>query len=208
MSSQQTDTRTRILETAWKLLESGDKAVRMSDIAKAVGISRQALYLHFPNRAELLVATTRHIDRVKNVDERLAPSRSARSGVERLHAFIEAWTGYIPEIHGISVALRSMRDSDREAAEAWDDRMRAVRHGCAAAVRALVAEGRLAPERTEEEATDLLWMLLSVENWECLVRACGWSQSRYAEMTKTLAERALLAEAEPDPPPPAGVRRG
>lgn len=205
MSSHQNDTKSRILETTWQLLESGDKAVRMSDIAKAVGISRQALYLHFPNRADLLVATTRHIDRVKNVDERLAPSRSAGSGRERLNAFIKAWTGYIPEIHGISVALRSMRVNDQEAANAWDDRMRAVRHGCAAAVRALAAEGRLTAELTEEEATDLLWMLLSVENWECLVRACGWSQSQYMETTKCLAERALLAGPAITRPPADGL---
>ena len=130
MSREPIHTKSRILDVTWNLLESGDKAVRMSDIAKAAGISRQALYLHFPSRAELLVATTRHIDAVKNVDRRLALSRSASSGIERLHAFIEAWGGYIPEIHGISVALSAMRDSDTEAAVAWDDRMQAVRQGC------------------------------------------------------------------------------
>lgn len=62
----------------------------MSDIAKAVGISRQALYLHFPTRAELLIATTRHIDSVKNIDARLADSRVATSGRDRLVSFISA----------------------------------------------------------------------------------------------------------------------
>ena len=129
MSSNRINTKTRILEVTWSLLESGNKAIRMADIAKVAGVSRQALYLHFPNRTELLVATTRHIDSVKNVDERLARSRSASSGVERLQSFIEAWGGYIPEIHGMSVALRAMRDTDKEAAAAWDDRMQAVRRG-------------------------------------------------------------------------------
>ena len=195
MSSDQTNTKTRILDTTWNLLESGEKAVRMSDIAKAVGISRQALYLHYPNRADLLVATTRHIDSVKNVDARLAESRSARSGIERLHAFIEAWGSYIPEIHGISVALRAMRDSDQAAADAWDNRMQAVRHGCEAAVRALAEDGKLRPGLTEDAATDLLWMLLSVENWECLVRDRGWSQAHYETTIKNLARAALLARS-------------
>ncbi|MGI9389771.1 MAG: TetR/AcrR family transcriptional regulator, partial [Boseongicola sp.] len=75
MSRDESDTKLRILDTTWKLLESGETTVRMSDIAKAVGISRQALYLHYPSRADLLVATTRHIDSVKNVDARLARSR-------------------------------------------------------------------------------------------------------------------------------------
>ena len=97
MSSKPINTKTRILDVTWNLLENGDKTVRMSDIAKAAGISRQALYLHFPNRTELLVATTRHIDVVKNVDARLARSRSATSGVERLHAFIEGWAATSPK---------------------------------------------------------------------------------------------------------------
>jgi AcrR family transcriptional regulator len=193
MSRNSSDTRARILDCTWSLLESGDKKVRMSDIAKASGISRQALYLHFPTRAELLVAATRHIDSVKNVDARLTASRAATSGRERLVTFISAWGGYIPEIYGMSAALRAMRASDAEAAAAWDDRMQAVRHGCAAVVQALAADKTLRPDLNEEVATDLLWTLLSVENWEHLVRDCGWSQTDYESQIEGLAEAALLA---------------
>lgn len=195
MSSDPINTKSRILDVTWNLLENGDKTVRMSDIAKAAGISRQALYLHFPNRAELLVATTRHIDVVKNVDARLERSRSATSGVERLHAFIEGWGGYIPQIHGMSVALRAMRSTDKEAAAAWNDRMKAVRHGCEAAVQAISLDGSLTRDLTEEAATDLLWTLLSVENWERLVRDCGWTQSAYEKTIKQTAEAALLSQS-------------
>ena len=195
MSSDPINTKSRILDVTWNLLENGDKTVRMSDIAKAAGISRQALYLHFPNRAELLVATTRHIDVVKNVDARLEHSRSATSGVERLHAFIEGWGGYIPQIHGMSVALRAMRSTDKEAAAAWNDRMKAVRHGCEAAVQAISQDGSLTRDLTEEAATDLLWTLLSVENWERLVRDCGWTQSAYEKTIKQTAEAALLSQS-------------
>lgn len=195
MSSDPINTKSRILDVTWNLLENGDKTVRMSDIAKAAGISRQALYLHFPNRAELLVATTRHIDVVKNVDARLERSRSATSGVERLHAFIEGWGRYIPQIHGMSVALRAMRSTDKEAAAAWNDRMKAVRHGCEAAVQAISQDGSLTRDLTEEAATDLLWTLLSVENWERLVRDCGWTQSAYEKTIKQTAEAALLSQS-------------
>ena len=193
MSSDPINTKSRILDVTWNLLENGDKTVRMSDIAKAAGISRQALYLHFPNRAELLVATTRHIDVVKNVDARLERSRSAPSGVERLHAFIEGWGGYIPQIHGMSVALRAMRSTDKEAAAAWNDRMKAVKHGCEAAVQAISQDGSLTRDLTEDAATDLLWTLLSVENWERLVKDCGWTQSAYEKTIKQTAEAALLS---------------
>ena len=101
MSRDSPDTRARILNCTWNLLKSGDKKLRMSDIAKAVGISRQALYLHFPTRAELLIATTRHIDSVKDVDARLAESRAATSGCDRLASFIHGWGGYIPEVRPV-----------------------------------------------------------------------------------------------------------
>ena len=194
MSSNRINTKTRILEVTWRLLESGNKAIRMADIAKAAGVSRQALYLHFPSRAELLVATTRHIDKVKNVDARLARSGSASSGVERLHAFVDAWGGYIPQIHGISVALRAMRDTDKEAAAAWEDRMQAVRQGCESAVRAILEDGYLKEGITEITGVDLLWTLLSVENWEHLVLECGWSQSEYEQTLKKIAEVSLMSQ--------------
>ena len=190
MSSAQT--KIRILETTWKVLETRIDKNRMSDIAKAVGISRQALYLHYPTRAELLIATTKHIDTVKKVNQRLELSRAAGSGLERLHFFIKAWGGYIPEIHGMSVALRNMRKNDKAAAEAWDDRMQAVRHGCQAAVRAIAKDGKLRSDLTEQVATDILWTLLTVENWEKLVLDCAWSQSTYEDKMIELAETALL----------------
>ena len=190
MSSAQT--KIRILETTWKVLETRIDKNRMSDIAKAVGISRQALYLHYPTRAELLIATTKHIDTVKKVDQRLELSRAAGSGLERLHFFIKAWGGYIPEIHGMSVALRNMRKNDKAAAEAWDDRMQAVRHGCQAAVRAIAKDGKLRSDLTEQVATDILWTLLTVENWEKLVLDCAWSQSAYEDKMIELTETALL----------------
>ncbi|SON57160.1 DNA-binding transcriptional repressor AcrR [Hartmannibacter diazotrophicus] len=192
MSRDGTETRKAILDASWALLESGDRAVRMSDIARAAGISRQALYLHFPNRADLLSAVTLHIDASKNVDARLAASRAATSGEARLEAFIEAWGNYIPEIHGVAKALIAMQDSDEEARRAWQGRLAAVRAGCEAAVAAIVADGRLAPDLTTERAGDLLAALLSVETWERLTRDCGWPQADYVATMKALARKALI----------------
>lgn len=194
MSSENSDTRTRILNAAWKLLEAGQgRGVRMGDIAKTAGISRQAVYLHFPTRAELLVATTRHLDEVKDVDARLQASRTATIGTDRLAAFVEAWGNYIPEVYGVAKALIAMQDTDAAARHAWADRMQAVREGCAATVKALKGDGVLVPGHSVKEATDILWSLLSVQTWEHLTRDCGWSQRRYVETMKELAGRMLVA---------------
>ncbi len=164
----------------------------MSDIARAVGISRQALYLHFPTRAELLIATTRHIDEVKDIDGRLAASRAAATGSERLDAFVAAWGAYIPEIHGVGRALMAMQHTDPEASRAWADRMDAMRQGCAAAVAMLARDGDLRADLTETRATDLLWSILSVRVWEHLCLDCGWSQADYLAEIQRLAHAALL----------------
>lgn len=193
MSSKKDPTRTRILKATWSLLDSGaGSRVRMSDIAKASGISRQALYLHFPNRAELLIATTRHIDEEKKVDDRLAASRAAQTGRARLAAFVKAWGNYIPEIYGVAKALIALGADDGEARAAWQDRMDAVRHGCAAAVAMLARDGDLIPHLGEGRATDLLATLLSVPVWEDLRLAHGWSQADYIAEIDRLSRAALI----------------
>lgn len=198
MSSAQLDTRTKILKAAWTLLEeddgkAGGKGVRMADIAKAAGISRQAVYLHFPARAELLAETTRHIDAVKDINARLAPSRAATTGRERLRAFVEAWGSYIPEIYSVCRAIITMAATDAEAAAAWAERMQDMREGCEAAVQALKKDGDLSADYAPKQATDLLWMMLSIQTWEHYRHACGWSQKRYLETTQQMAERLLVA---------------
>ena len=198
MSSPETDTRTRILRASWDLLESPDgSSVRMADIAKRAGVSRQAVYLHFPNRAELLTATTRYIDFVHDVDGRLAESRNAATGQARLEAFIKAWGNYIPIIHGVARALIAMMDRDAEAATAWNDRLRAIRAGCQAAVDALARDGDLAPPYSRTQATDILWTLLSVQNWEQWRAACGWSQQNYIRNVTAIARRVLVRDPAP-----------
>lgn len=197
MSSDSNPTRTRILRAAQKLLESREHGqVRMSDIARAAAISRQGVYLHFPTRADLLVALTRWMDEENDIDGRLAASRAAPDGETRLAAFIAAWGNYIPVIYGVGRALMDMSGTDAEAAAAWQDRMQAVRHGCAAAVDALRDQGVLRPGLDPEHAIDLLWTLLSVPNWEQLRQTCGWSQDAYVREMQRLALAALTLRSD------------
>lgn len=163
----------------------------MTDIAKEANISRQAVYLHYGTRAELLIAATRYVDELKGTDSRLHDSRTAQSGLERLDAYIEAWGNYIPEIYGIGKALLAMKDTDAAAAEAWDNRMQAMREGCEAAIDALQRDGQLNPNHSTKQATDILWTLLSVRNWEQFTQECGWSQKNYIKQMKALAQQTL-----------------
>jgi len=69
-----------------------------------------------------------------------------------------------------------------------------MRHGCEAAINALRKDKMLSPHYSAKQATDLLWTLLSVRNWESLTIECGWSQQKYAATIQLLARRLFVAD--------------
>lgn len=172
--------------------ERRGQGVRMSGIAKAAGVSRQAVYLHFNSRTELMVATTHYLDEVRGLDERLRHYQSATKGVEILEEFVEFWGNHIPQIYRIAKALLAVRETDEDAAAAWNDRMEAIRSSCRRAVEALYIDKMLDPKFSRDEAVDLMWTMLSVDNWEHLTVECGWSISQYVGRMQTLLKRTLV----------------
>ena len=58
-------------------------------------------------------------------------------------------------------------------------------------------DGRLSPDHSPDQATDILWTLLSVRNWERLTIECGWPQAHYVETLKALARRILVVDQPP-----------
>lgn len=173
----------------------GSREVRMQDIARAAGISRQAVYLHYKSRAELLVATTHYVDEIRHVDERILRWEQAATGVERLDEWVEFWGHYIPEIYQVGKALMAVRETDEAADVAWKDRMTAVRAKCQETIDALDRDGTLASEWTCQQAVDLLWSLLSVRSWEQLTTECGWTSNEYVRSMKQLLRRTLVQDA-------------
>ena len=54
------DTKLRIVDATWKLFnEMSPIAPTLGEVAKEAGVSRQAVYLHFDNRSNLLTETIR-----------------------------------------------------------------------------------------------------------------------------------------------------
>jgi len=155
----------------------------MADVAKEAGVSRQAVYLHFPSRAELLVATTRHIDEVEDVAGMISSVRAQPSGRAQLEKFVQVWGNYIPTIYGGAKRLLAIRETDADANAAWQDRMTGLHGLCADVVASLAADGDLSSDLTTVEATDVMWTVASVRHWELLRIERGMSQARYLELT-------------------------
>jgi AcrR family transcriptional regulator len=193
MSSEEIDTRTRILEATWQLLEQHHgQGVKMSDIARAARISRQAVYLHFASRTELMIATMNYVDEVKGLNDRLNRLETVTSGIELLDACVEIWCRYIPEIYGLAKAMLLTRDTDEAMAAAWNNSMGCLRDVCQQTIETLSQEGNLAAGWSTKEATDMFWTLISIQNWEQLTVECGWSTEEYITAMKTLLKRTFL----------------
>jgi AcrR family transcriptional regulator len=177
------DTRTRILAAAWELvLTHGATAVRMRDVAAAAGVSRQLVYIHFGDRAGLLVAMARDHDERSGFVERVGATRDLPPA-EGLEALIREWFEYLPEILPVAAGLQAASAAGDEAAAAWSDRMGDLREAFRIAVARLRRNGLLARGWTVDAAADWVWMRSHLSGWQQLVGERGWTPKRYVERT-------------------------
>lgn len=196
MSSKNIDTnstRLKILSSTCKLMEERRGInVKMSDIARDAGISRQALYLHFASRTDLMVATVSYIDEIKGVTHRIAKLQEANCAIVKLEAFMLFWGNYIPEIYGLARALLNTRDTDEAAASAWDSCMSHLRGMSQKVVESIYQEGLLVAHLDQQEAAELFWALVSIQNWEQLTLECNWSTEKYIDRMTASLKLAFL----------------
>ena len=181
MSRNKSETKSKILAAALKLLtNNAGKDVRMSDIATRAGVSRQAIYLNFESRTELMIATVQYGDDINGAKEQVKPWRDA-IGIEKLDAWIEFWGNYLPQIFGVAKALMLARETDEAAAAAWQDRMADIRRSCQITIQSLSDENQLADTWKVKTAGEMLWAMLSVSNFEQLTVDRSWSTKQYVE---------------------------
>jgi AcrR family transcriptional regulator len=173
-------TRTRILEAARELLESHAGAgVGLEAIARAAGVTRQAVYLHFGSRAALLLALVEHVDRSEGLAALVEHVHDAPSGAEALERLVHLNAVYEPRIRAVATAHDAARRVDADLEAVWQDRMRRRRNLCRHVVARLDEDGELGRHLDLSEATDLVWALLGPRVHEDLVAARRWSRRRY-----------------------------
>jgi AcrR family transcriptional regulator len=190
MAMTKGDTGARILDTAWSLVrERGIDAVTVAEIAAATGVSRQLVYVHFTNRAGLLVAMARRQDVRSGFAGRVAQAGSL-APVEGLERLLRLWFAYVPEILPVARALEAAAVNGDEGGAAWHDRMGGLRETFAAAVDRVHRDGRLAQGWTVAAAADWVWARSQPSTWQHLVGDRGWAPDDYVELTV----RSILAE--------------
>ncbi|MDJ0706041.1 MAG: TetR/AcrR family transcriptional regulator [Leptolyngbyaceae cyanobacterium MO_188.B28] len=185
-------THEEILDSAWDMIAEQGADVSMLDIAKAVGISRQAIYLHFGTRGGLLMALVKRADERYRIREDFFEALDTRSPAERLDACLRVWLTFVPKILPVAKDLIRLRATDPDASAAWEDRMSDLRSWLRQLAESLYSEGALASSWTIEEATDYIWTASSVQVWDLLVVERNWKQDRAATILRESISKVLL----------------
>lgn len=197
-------TRAEILDAAWTLICERGADVSIADIARAAGITRQSVYLHFGTRGGLLMALVRRADERFAIREKLFASFQTPDPRERLRAAIRVWFDFVPEIAPVARDLIRLRDIDADAAAAWEDRMSELRTWLGQLVASLDRDGALTGGWSVPEAADYLWSAISVQRWSLLVDDCGWAVDR-AETVLMETLDAILLKRLPQPGQTEGI---
>lgn len=186
-------TRNEILDTAWGMIAEHGAEISLNDIAAAVGVTRQSIYVHFGSRGGLLVALVRRADERADIQSKFDKALTIEGAEARLAGFLDVWFRFVPEIYPVAKDLVRLRATDAEAFAAWEDRMTDLRRAFALLTKSLRADGALAANWTALRAAEFMWASSSVENWGLLTVDCGWSEPLAATAIKRSLALAILS---------------
>ncbi|MEZ4321120.1 MAG: TetR/AcrR family transcriptional regulator [Myxococcota bacterium] len=176
------ETRAQILDAAWQLMASeGRLDVGMAEVARAAGVSRQSVFNAVGSRAGLLLEMVRYRDtRSEHVATlgRIAGTPSPDAAT--LHAYVDAWLDYLPEVYPVAIQLEVASLTDADADAAWRDRIvgRGVRRGLDGICARLEASGSLRGG-SAKEAADLCLSWVLPSTWRHLVVSCNWTPEAF-----------------------------
>lgn len=185
-------TRAELLDAAWDLISEQGADVSVSKIAKAVGISRQTVYLHFGTRGGLLVALVRRADERFEIKEQFEAALHLENPSLRVAMTLKAWLGFVPKIYPVAKDLIRLQETDPEAAEAWADRMEELRDWLLELMSSIEKDGALKKGWSSDAASQFFWAQTSVHVWGLLKYDCGWDEEAIASHLGTMLTQSLL----------------
>lgn len=166
--------------------ELGYNGAGLEAVARKAGVSRQAIYLHFPSKAELLTALHLHIfatDVVPAVERH--PITDAMTAWEALDATIAVDVEVASRVWRIHEALTVARRQHPEVEQTLRPREE-ERYGELLDIgRRLEREGALPPTIEVGIVADMLWGLMNVGTYRNLVVERGWSLDQYRHWVRT-----------------------
>ncbi len=189
------ETRQRILDAMYARLRAEPATtVSVDQVAKDAGVARSTVYLVFESRAGLFDALAAYVlqrsgfadinDAVRHPDAREHLHGALRAGARMYAADLE-----------VMRALLSTAQSDPEAVAGAVHRLEEGRMaGMRYLARRLDEQGHLRPDVSQREATDILWVLTSLDTFDLLHTGRGLSPTKAADRLIQLADRTLLRD--------------
>src|SRR4029450_10752255 len=188
------ETRRRILQATWELLEQQGAGVKLVDVADRAGVTRQAVYLHFGDRSGLLVALVDYIDVSLGAVQLRAPIHGGATGVEGVQRWIQTMVWYTAKIDRVTQVLESSQYQDEALATAWRDRMDRRQQHIRSTPGRIPAEGGLAEGWSVDAAVDLIYVVTMPGACRELTRERGWTTEQYTQHLTRLIRSAFLTE--------------
>jgi AcrR family transcriptional regulator len=186
-------THKRLLDAAWHEADDhGIERLTLAGVGARAGVSRQAVYLHFGNRATLLVEMAARYDRTSGFTGELAAAR-LRDPVDGFRAMLDAWFDYLPTIVRIGVALEAAQLTGGDGADAYRDRMNDWWNGIRIAIQRLADAEQLSPNWDIDTATDWVWASVHPTTFHHLVTDRGWTTADASKRIIETLARDLLA---------------
>ena len=194
------ETRVKILQAAWDLMAAeAHLDVGMADIARAAGVSRQAVFYAVGSRSGLLLEMVRYRDSLGPHVQRLGGiAQSSGADASTLHAYVDAWLDYLPEVYPVAIKLECASLSDEDAAAAWRDRIfeGGLRLGLDRVLDRIAARGGLRADLTARSAGDLCLTWLLPSAWRQLVVVLGWDAEAFRRSRHALVDTLVLPEPD------------
>jgi AcrR family transcriptional regulator len=160
--------------------EFGYCGAGLEAVAKKAGVSRQAIYLHFPSKADLLTALHLHIYAV-NVIPAIGrhPIIDSTTTPDALHATISRHVEVASEVWQIHEALVMARRQYPEVDATLRPREEDRYADLLDIGRRLEREGALQQKMDAVTFADMLWGLINAGTYRALVVERGWSFYEY-----------------------------
>jgi AcrR family transcriptional regulator len=160
MSSGDPETRKRILFAAQELMRRALAPLFHGPGCRHAGVSRQALYLHFADRASLWLEVSRRADVSARTPDRQRRVDEAPTAREAFREAIALQATIKPELRGVATSMDVLRRSDLTADAVWQEREHMRLQRCQVITR-LHAAGDLAAQWSIDTAARLMWAITS-----------------------------------------------
>jgi AcrR family transcriptional regulator len=195
-------TRRRIIDSAAELfIANGYAATTLEQVAEGAGVAVQTVYFHFGNKRTVLkeavdIATVGDDEPVPLLDRPWVQQTRTEPDPQRLVAL---WVRNSRTIFGrIAPIMRVVRDAagvDPDMAAQWEtnERQRAVAFGVLAQL--LADRGVLKPGMSVNEATDIVFALLSTEVYLLFTTTRGWTPAHWERWTAATLASSLLGSS-------------